>query len=56
MEYAWLTIAISSLITAIIDFRYHGWNTECIKFCILTGLALGMFFFRRYRRKKDTKS
>ncbi|MBO4778146.1 MAG: hypothetical protein J5588_06585 [Bacteroidales bacterium] len=53
MEYAWLTIAISSLVTAIIDFYYHGWNNECLKFGILTLLSFGMYCFRRYKRKKD---
>ncbi len=54
MEYAWLTIAVSSLVTACVDLYYHGVNSESIKFAILFALALAMFVFRRWRRQKDS--
>lgn len=56
MEYAWLTIAISSIITALIDAKYHGINTEFTKFLIIGILSFSMYLFRRYKRKKDQTS
>ena len=38
MEYAWLTIAVSMLGTAIIDWYYHGINAECVKFLVMSGI------------------
>ncbi len=55
MEYAWLTISLASLATAIIDFKYHGWNEETLKFIVLFALSFAMYLFRRYRRKKISK-
>ncbi|MBR5433363.1 MAG: hypothetical protein IK117_02890 [Bacteroidales bacterium] len=56
MEYAWLTIAISTLGTAIIDWYYHGINTECLKFAGMSILSFGMYFFRRYKRRNEKKN
>lgn len=53
MEYAWLTIAISSLLTACVDFYYHGINSECVKFIVLCVLSFAMFIFRRKKRLKE---
>ena len=56
MEYAWLTIAISTLGTAIIDWYYHGINTECLKFAGMSVLSFAMYLFRRYKRRNEKKS
>ncbi|MBP5724973.1 MAG: hypothetical protein IKO90_05490 [Bacteroidales bacterium] len=56
MEYAWLTIAVSMLGTAIIDWYYHGINAECVKFLVMSVLSFGMYFFRRYKRKNEEKN
>lgn len=52
MEFAWLTIALASLYTAINNYIYHGFDNESIKFSILFLLSFAMYLFRRYRRKK----
>lgn len=55
MEYAWLTIAVASLLTAMTDVYYHGVNQEFVKFIILFVLAFVMYGYRRYKRKKEQK-
>ncbi len=55
MEYAWLTIAVASLLTALTDVYYHGVNQEFVKFVVLSVLAFTMYGFRRYKRKKEQK-
>ena len=35
MEYAWLTISLASLYTAINNYIYHGFDNESIKFSVL---------------------
>lgn len=53
MEYAWLVIAVTSLLTAGTEAFYHGCNTEFAKFMVLSALAFIMYGFRRYKRKKE---
>lgn len=51
MEYAWLTIAATSLVTAIVNIYYAGFDEESIKFGILFILTFAMYLYRRHRRK-----
>lgn len=56
MEYAWLTIAIASLVTAVVNIYYHTIDAESIKFLVLFLLAFVMYLYRRYRRKKEKQT
>ena len=51
MEYAWLTIAATSLVTAIVNIYYAGFDEERIKFGILFIITFAMYLYRRHRRK-----
>jgi hypothetical protein len=51
MEYAWLTIAVTSLVTAIVNIYYAGFDKESIKFGVLFILTFAMYLYRRHRRK-----
>lgn len=53
MEYAWLTIAATSLATAIINTYYVGFDQESIKFGVLFILTFAMYLYRRHRRKSN---
>ncbi|MCQ2959179.1 MAG: hypothetical protein MJ198_03205 [Bacteroidales bacterium] len=53
MEYAWLIISLSSLMTACVELYYHGANLECVKFGVLFVLAFAMFLYRRCQRIKE---
>ncbi len=56
MEYAWLTISLASLYTAINNYIYHGFDSESIKFTVLFALSFAMYLFRRYRRKNNKQT
>lgn len=56
MEYAWLTISLASLYTAINNYVYHGFDSESVKFSVLFALSFAMYLFRRYRRKNSKQS
>ena len=53
MEYAWLTIAVTSLVTAIVNIYYAGFDEESIKFGVLFILTLAMYLYRRHRRMSN---
>ncbi len=53
MEYAWLTIAVTSLVTCIVNTYYIGFNEESIKFGVLFILTFAMYLYRRHRRKSN---
>ena len=54
LEYAWLAVAIFSVIAAVHKTYRQGF-AESYPFYIITFISILMFFFRRYTRKNNTQ-